>query len=94
MKALILNICLSVFGLIMFTACNSGETNQNTAEQTETNQSVAGVTYTCPMHPEVVSDVKGKCPKCGMFLEEVKPGEKLDSAAAAQQHHHQEGEQH
>jgi hypothetical protein len=24
--------------------------------------------YTCPMHPEVKSDVQGKCPKCGMDL--------------------------
>ncbi len=24
--------------------------------------------YTCPMHPEIVSDVPGKCPKCGMSL--------------------------
>jgi len=24
--------------------------------------------YTCPMHPEVVSDEPGSCPKCGMFL--------------------------
>jgi RND family efflux transporter MFP subunit len=24
--------------------------------------------YTCPMHPEVVSDRPGKCPKCGMDL--------------------------
>lgn len=24
--------------------------------------------YTCPMHPKVMSDKKGKCPKCGMDL--------------------------
>jgi hypothetical protein len=28
----------------------------------------AGTVYTCPMHPEVVSDHPGKCPKCGMDL--------------------------
>lgn len=25
--------------------------------------------FTCPMHPEVRAAEKGKCPKCGMFLE-------------------------
>jgi Cu+-exporting ATPase len=29
----------------------------------------AGVAYTCPMHPEVVSTGPGFCPKCGMALE-------------------------
>jgi hypothetical protein len=24
--------------------------------------------YTCPMHPEVISDTPGKCPKCKMAL--------------------------
>lgn len=29
-------------------------------------------TYTCSMHPEVISDKPGKCPKCGMELIEIK----------------------
>lgn len=29
----------------------------------------AGTQYTCPMHPEVISDVPSDCPKCGMALE-------------------------
>ena len=28
----------------------------------------AGATYTCPMHPEIVRDAPGNCPKCGMAL--------------------------
>lgn len=27
-----------------------------------------GARYTCPMHPEVVSETPGRCPHCGMKL--------------------------
>jgi P-type Cu+ transporter len=30
--------------------------------------SSAGARYTCPMHPEIVRDAPGSCPKCGMSL--------------------------
>ncbi|PHZ85184.1 heavy metal translocating P-type ATPase [Paremcibacter congregatus] len=29
----------------------------------------AGTQYTCPMHPEIIRDEPGDCPKCGMALE-------------------------
>jgi len=29
----------------------------------------AGTRYTCPMHPEIIRDQPGDCPKCGMALE-------------------------
>jgi len=29
--------------------------------------------YTCPMHPEVIKDKPGECPKCGMALEPMAP---------------------
>jgi Cu(I)/Ag(I) efflux system membrane fusion protein len=32
------------------------------------HQSQASQTYTCPMHPEVISDKEGSCPICNMFL--------------------------
>ncbi len=35
--------------------------------------------YTCPMHPEVVTDHAGNCPKCGMKLVPMKEKERLTS---------------
>ncbi|MFC6997053.1 heavy metal-binding domain-containing protein [Rufibacter roseus] len=93
MKKIKLNVAVAFFGLTLFTACNSGGTEQNatTTEQAGTTEQVAGVTYTCPMHPEVVSNEPGKCPKCGMFLEKVEAGASQDSTA---QHQHEAGDQH
>lgn len=39
--------------------------------------------YICPMHPEVISDKPGKCPKCGMKLVEVE----MDHAAMGHEKH-------
>jgi cytochrome oxidase Cu insertion factor (SCO1/SenC/PrrC family) len=39
------------------------------------------VTYSCPMHPEVTSKSKGRCPKCGMDL---RPAAKKEAVAEAE----------
>ena len=33
----------------------------------------SGQQYTCPMHPEVITDKPGSCPKCGMDLVPLEP---------------------
>jgi hypothetical protein len=45
-------------------------TKKNASEQQVTKK------YTCPMHPEVVTDKPGKCPKCGKTLVEKKGSKK------------------
>ena len=37
-------------------------------DMTQPTTQASATTYTCTMHPEVVSDKPGKCPKCGMEL--------------------------
>ena len=56
---LIVTICLSVVCIV-----NNGCRHRHRVHH-ELNQKVV---YTCEMHPEVISDKPGKCPKCGMEL--------------------------
>jgi transcription initiation factor IIE alpha subunit len=42
---------------------------QSSTNTTVTEQQVSKK-YTCPMHPEIVMDKPGNCPKCGMTLVE------------------------
>lgn len=37
--------------------------------------------YTCSMHPEIVMDKPGKCPKCGMALVKIKNKKAVKPAA-------------
>jgi len=71
--------CSLALASLTFVAAGCSENKTTTAETTApaaTADSTAApaatngvaTTYTCPMHPEVVTDHPGKCPKCGMNL--------------------------
>jgi len=67
MKTMKKYLLLSAFALsaaVIFNACGNSPKNEKAESSTE----VAKAQYTCPMHPEVVSDTPGDCPKCGMPL--------------------------
>lgn len=63
MKKTILIVILSVIA-------STGVFAQSNKQPVQTDSVKAK--YTCPMHPEVISDTAGKCPKCGMALVQKK----------------------
>lgn len=70
-------IIFIAFILVILTpSCKNGRTHS------EPNMEMAKEVYTCTMHPEVVSDKPGKCPKCGMNL--VKKATETDSPRSVQ----------
>lgn len=70
-------IIFIAFILVILTpSCKNGRTHS------EPNMEMAKEVYTCTMHPEVVSDKPGKCPKCGMNL--VKKATETDSPRSIQ----------
>lgn len=68
MKKRLLIIGFVLFAALTFNSCQSNPAKEKSA----TKKEVAKVQYTCTMHPEVVSDKPGNCPKCGMTLVEKK----------------------
>lgn len=63
---------------ILIAACNGSGTNTGTTSDT-TSVKTAGITYTCPMHPEVINDKPDQCPKCEMTLVKKENGKKHSS---------------
>lgn len=61
-------VCTAIT-LSLTTACQKQKEKQ--PEQTTTKETEKKI-YTCSMHPEVKLEHPGKCPTCGMELEEKK----------------------
>ncbi|HWK05108.1 MAG TPA: heavy metal-binding domain-containing protein [Puia sp.] len=75
-KNILILACLAVLG-ITFSACSNntgsktdtaGKADSSTSMKDTSMMKQVAVVYTCKMHPEVISDKPGKCPKCGMDL--------------------------
>ncbi len=64
--------------LAILLAVNTGTFAQTGKDSTKIHKMTTskGVKYTCTMHPEVVMNKPGKCPKCGMTLVKMKQGKK------------------
>lgn len=92
MKKKILILSLTVLSLAFVTSCQQ---SKDKSDQTESghemdsteHEQMAKVQYTCTMHPEVVQDEPGKCPKCGMDLVK-KEGDGMASDSASHDHEH------
>ena len=73
MKKLFVVTLSTMLVMAFTTTCQQSKDKpeQSDNEKTEepiTGEETAKVEYTCTMHPEVISDKPGKCPKCGMEL--------------------------
>ena len=76
MKKNILLFACVAFLAVAFSACSNNPANKkdgaamadSSAAAKDSSIKKTAVVYTCKMHPEVISDKPGKCPKCGMDL--------------------------
>jgi hypothetical protein len=81
MKSIIKNLMAAAFAAGLITSVSAAPPSRGPLETTTHKSpatlkqglaatSVTAQQYTCPMHPEVVKDAPGNCPKCGMKLVE------------------------
>ncbi len=70
---------LTLFSVITV-SCSSEEQKSEANQQTDKQ----GQLYTCGMHPEVILDEPGQCPKCGMDLVPLKTNTSVEAKPAGE----------
>ncbi len=81
MKKTLLSFLSIAFLSVIVISCGNSETKDKTSETMDTTNmkmEAGAVQYTCPMHPEVVTNAPGQCPKCGMDLVKKETTKKMD----------------
>jgi hypothetical protein len=69
--------------LLALAATGAGFAQTAASDQiTHSHEQEKAKKYTCPMHPEVVTDHPGECPKCGMTLVPMKAEKKRSTSNA------------
>jgi len=60
---------IGFFGLLLiFTVLSACKNKHENHQQEISHEQHSGAVYTCPMHPEIISDQPGNCPICKMKL--------------------------
>jgi hypothetical protein len=73
-KNILILTCLALLSITFYACSDNTAGKADAAKATDSSMKDSSmvkqtaVVYTCKMHPEVISDKPGKCPKCGMDL--------------------------
>ena len=64
----ILFVCSMIIAIMTTSLLTASSFDPQQGKKVVTPSKVQKDVYTCPMHPEIVKDKAGTCPKCGMDL--------------------------
>ena len=67
-----LALLVTIIGALVTGQAGTMEPDRSTNEHEHEQEQPKVQKYTCPMHPDVITDQSGNCPKCGMTLVPLK----------------------
>ena len=65
---LVTAVAILCLGTLLGLAGCSQQSNTSSGAVSSSDSAATATKYTCSMHPDVITDKPGKCPKCGMDL--------------------------